>query len=178
MNESILLIDDDMVFLTSLARSLQRKGEIVLTASSPSDAMDLLVAHAPDKVVLDLNLNGESGLQLLLKILTQRPQTRVVLLTAYASVVTAVEAIKRGAINYLCKPVTTAELLAAFSDEANKSECFEPEEMEAISIDRLEWEHIQRLLLEYNGNISATARALNMHRRTLQRKLQKRPVNR
>jgi two-component system response regulator RegA len=174
----LLLIDDDAVFLQSLARSLQRKGETVLTASTAQQAMDLLTTEEVDRVVLDLNLAGESGIQLLPQLLHQQPELRVIMLTAYASVVTAVEAIKRGALNYLCKPVTAADVLAAFNEEEAIPASSEADALEAVSLDRLEWEHIQRLLVEHQGNISATAHALNMHRRTLQRKLQKRPVQR
>lgn len=175
---SLLLIDDDEVFLQSLARSLGRRGEDVLTASHASQALELLKTHHVDRVVLDLNLAGESGMQLLPLLLQQQPALRVIMLTAYASVVTAVEAIKRGALNYLCKPVSATELLAAFNEEEVGAATPDSDSMEAVSLDRLEWEHIQRLLQEHQGNISATARALNMHRRTLQRKLQKRPVQR
>lgn len=178
MPDGILLIDDDEIFLQSLARSLERKGERVWQATHAHTAMSHLSEKTITRVVLDLNLNGESGLQVLLQILNAFPETRVIMLTAYASVVTAVEAIKRGAINYLCKPVTAAELLGAFNEEETKTPVDDYESLEAVSLDRLEWEHIQRLLAEHQGNISATARALNMHRRTLQRKLQKRPVNR
>lgn len=177
MSERLLLIDDDEVFLQSLARALQRKGQEVWTATHAQAALSVLQAHSIERVVLDLNLNGESGLQVLQKLLQVQPDLRVIMLTAYASVVTAVDAIKRGASNYLCKPVSANELLAAFADEDTPA-ANEPEPLEAVSLDRLEWEHIQRLLVEHNGNISATARALNMHRRTLQRKLQKRPVTR
>lgn len=174
----LLLIDDDEVFLQSLARSLQRRGEDVLTATQAQQALALVATHDVDRVVLDLNLAGESGMQLLPQLLQRQPDLRVIMLTAYASVVTAVEAIKRGALNYLCKPVNATELLAAFQEEATMPAVPDAEAMEAVSLDRLEWEHIQRLLQEHQGNISATARALNMHRRTLQRKLQKRPVQR
>lgn len=174
----LLLIDDDEVFLQSLARSLQRKGETVLTAGTAQQALGLLAVQDVDRAVLDLNLAGESGMQLLPQLLQQQPELRVIMLTAYASVVTAVEAIKRGALNYLCKPVTAADVLAAFNEEETIPAPPEGDALEAVSLDRLEWEHIQRLLVEHQGNISATARALNMHRRTLQRKLQKRPVQR
>lgn len=177
MHDIILLIDDDTVFVQSLARSLQRKGLHALTAVDARQALSIVANEKVERVVLDLNLNGESGLQVLQKLLQAQPGLRIIMLTAYASVATAVDAIKRGAINYLCKPVTANELLAAFSEEESQPTTA-PEALEAVSLDRLEWEHIQRLLVEHQGNISATARALNMHRRTLQRKLQKRPVTR
>lgn len=179
MKHALLLIDDDKTFLETLSRSLQRRGENVITASTSAEALDALHVHQPDRAVLDMNLAGESGLQLLPQLLAESPQLRVVVLTGYASIVTAVDAIKRGALNYLCKPVNASQLLQAF-DEKAVTEVAEPEIEEAspLSVDRLEWEHIQRVLHEHDGNISATARALNMHRRTLQRKLQKRPANR
>jgi two-component system response regulator RegA len=179
MNRPLLLIDDDKVFLETLARSLQRRGETVLIASNSEEALQAIREFNPDRAVLDLNLAGESGLQLLTQMLEQSPQLRIIMLTGYASIVTAVDAMKRGALNYLCKPVNATQVLQAFG------EATEPEEQEKeiedttpLSVDRLEWEHIQRVLHEHDGNISATARALNMHRRTLQRKLQKKPASR
>lgn len=173
MTASILLIDDDSLFVSTLKRTLERRDFTVFTAATLADALTVYTTHRPDKIVLDLNLAGESGLQLLSRFIDSDPTCQVVMLTAYASVVTAVEAIKRGALNYLCKPVGVNEILAAFNEESHFDAA--DDIMEPVSVDRLEWEHIQRVLLEYDGNISATARALNMHRRTLQRKLQKRP---
>jgi two-component system, response regulator RegA len=177
-DSGILLIDDDAVFLHTLARALQRRGEQVFTAGCSSEALALAVAHRPGRVVLDLNLAGESGLQLLVALLDQVPSLQVVMLTGYASIATAVEAIKRGALNYLCKPVTANEVLAAFQQVPHSTPVAEVATDTPLSVERLEWEHIQRVLQEHQGNISATARALNMHRRTLQRKLQKKPVRR
>ena len=179
MAKEFLLIDDDDVFLTTMARSLSRRGEVVHTASNGEDALRLVAEKKPSSILLDLNLEGESGLQLFPQILKLHPIAHVILLTGYASVATAVEAMKKGAVNYLCKPATATDVLAAFAAEkdgieneaANEQE---DSEMAPISIPRLEWEHIQRVLQENDGNISATARALGMHRRTLQRKLQKR----
>jgi len=174
---SLLLIDDDTVFSATLARSLTRRGLTVTTAADASEAMQLLDRQTFDLILLDLNLNGESGLKLLSQILQLQPGARIVMLTAYSSVATAVEAIKRGAENYLCKPVAATDILnlmeshdaGDMAEEASVND-------NPLSVDRLEWEHLQRVLMEHDGNISATARALNMHRRTLQRKLQKRPV--
>lgn len=174
---SLLLIDDDTVFSATLARSLIRKGMAVSTAADAGEAMQLLDRQTFDLILLDLNLNGESGLKLLSQILQLQPGARIVMLTAYSSVATAVEAIKRGAENYLCKPVAATDILnlmeshdaGDMAEEASVND-------NPLSVDRLEWEHLQRVLMEHDGNISATARALNMHRRTLQRKLQKRPV--
>lgn len=178
MPVNILLVDDDTLFITTLSRSLQKRGLSVHSAVDTRTTLAALQSHTFDLILLDLNLDGESGLKLLQTILQQQPNARVVMLTAYASVATAVEAIKRGAENYLCKPVTASDI-AALLDEKNDGDETEGNTEVGdtlLSVDRLEWEHLQRVLLEHNGNISATARALNMHRRTLQRKLQKRPA--
>lgn len=172
----ILLIDDDAVFNATLCRSLQRKGLAVDTAETPAHALQQIATHRYDLILLDLNLNGESGLKLLSQILQQQPDARVVMLTGYSSVATAVDAIKRGADNYLCKPVNASDIVALLDNDLDTTAAMHTIDDNPLSVDRLEWEHLQRVLMEHNGNISATARALNMHRRTLQRKLQKRPV--
>lgn len=172
----LLLIDDDPVFLRTLARSLERRGLAVSTAQQAPAALAALREADFDLVLLDLNLDGESGLPVLAEILRLRPRQRVVILTGYASVATAVEAIKAGADNYLCKPVNSSEILALLAAAPAPEPV--PVEEQPLSMERLEWEYLQRVLREHNGNISATARALNMHRRTLQRKLQKRPAKR
>ncbi|HVL01803.1 MAG TPA: response regulator [Dongiaceae bacterium] len=182
MNDTptLLLIDDDALFLQTLGRSLQRRGANIASAIDADGALAHLQQQMFDLILLDLNLNGASGLKLLQQILKAQPDARVVMLTAYASVATAVDAIKRGAENYLCKPVTTQDILALLEDDTNGVDSAindNATEDGPLSVDRLEWEHLQRILREHDGNISATARALNMHRRTLQRKLQKRPVS-
>lgn len=174
---TLLLVDDDAVFSATLSRSLQRRGFTVHTAANSAQTLDLIGRHEFDLILLDLNLDGESGLKLLQVILQQQPEARVVMLTAYASVATAVDAIKRGAENYLCKPITASDIAGLLDEMGNENASADVSD-NPLSVDRLEWEHLQRVLMEHDGNISATARALNMHRRTLQRKLQKRPVNR
>jgi two-component system response regulator RegA len=176
MSAPLLLVDDDEVFLETLARSLRRRGETVLTARDAATALAQLVAGAPDRVVLDLNLEGDSGLQLLQQLRARAPALRIVILTGYGSIATTVEAMRRGALNYLCKPATAGDVLQAFTGDAAESTVL-PEAATPLSVERLEWEHIQRVLHEHEGNISATARALKMHRRTLQRKLLKRPAS-
>ena len=114
--------------------------------------------------------------QLTHKLLAANPDMKIVMLTAYASIATTVEAIKLGAINYLTKPASVQEIIEKLSQAEDSSKT--PIEDTPLSIKRLEWEHLQKVLLEHDGNISAAARALNMHRRTLQRKLQKRPLKR
>nr|WP_300309353.1 response regulator transcription factor [Halomonas sp.] len=172
----LLIIDDDDMFCHVLERAMQRRGHEVEVAHDGTQALEAARRHQPTIATLDLKLENESGLKLLPELLEVVPDCRIVVLTGYSSIATAVEAIKLGAVNYLCKPVDADEVLAALSNtEAN------PETEVADnppSINRLTWEHIQKVLQEHDGNISATARALGMHRRTLQRKLQKRPVRR
>jgi two-component system response regulator RegA len=177
VSESILLVDDDEVFRQVLARALERRGLCVLTAASGAEARAVLRAGLADFCVLDLKLAQESGLQLLPELLVLCPALRVVLLTGYASIATAVEAVKLGAVNYLAKPAGTDEILQALRGESLLDDGA-VQDATPMSVDRLEWEHIQKVLADNAGNISATARDLGMHRRTLQRKLQKRPVKR
>lgn len=175
MREATLIIEDDPNFNAILVRTLERRGYPARGAGDPASALALAREIAPFRVVLDLNLNGSSGLALIPELLAISPGCRIVVLTGYASIATAVDAIKLGAVQYLAKPVEIEAILAAFEDDEGPD--FDlPASDEPLSVDRLEWEHIQRVLNENDGNISATARALKMHRRTLQRKLSKRPV--
>ena len=172
----LLLVDDDPTFTRVMARAMERRGLRVSIAGSAEEGLVLAEQDAPDYAVLDLKMDGDSGLVLLPKLLELDAEMRVVILTGYSSIATAVEAIKRGACNYLCKPADADDVLAALLSTHADLETLVPEN--PMSVDRLQWEHIQRVLSEHEGNISATARALGMHRRTLQRKLQKRPVRR
>lgn len=168
-NRAWLLIDDDDAFLQVLQRSLSRQGVESRIARSHKEAREALAAGDAHRCVLDLNLAGESGLQLLPELLRMDPEMQILVLTGYGSIATAVEAMRRGAVNYLCKPVTVNQLLAGFEP------LDAPPDLRSMppSVEEMEWEHIQRILKDNDGNVSATARALNMHRRTLQRKLQK-----
>ncbi|MCJ8169675.1 response regulator transcription factor [Atopomonas sediminilitoris] len=172
----ILLVDDDETFSRVLGRALSRRGLRVSTAANAEQALEKAHNDAPDFAVLDLKMPGDSGLVLLPQLIEAVPDVRVVILTGYSSITTAVEAIKRGACNYLCKPADADDVLTALLSDDADPDALVPDN--PISVDRLQWEHIQRVLGENEGNISATARALGMHRRTLQRKLQKRPVRR
>jgi two-component system response regulator RegA len=125
--------------------------------------------------VVDLRLGEESGLYAIKLLLEKNPNIKIVMLTAYASIATTVEAMKLGAINYLTKPASVQEIIDKLLQSPDDNALIEET---PLSVKRLEWEHLQKVLLEHDGNISAAARALNMHRRTLQRKLQKRPVKR
>jgi len=171
---SILLVDDDGVFRRVLRRALERRGYAVNEAEDSATALRCAAGSPPEFAVLDLKLEHESGLPLIRALLDLDPETRILVLTGYASVATAVEAIKLGAVHYLAKPVDADQVLAALNRVDGDAAV--PVSGDPLSVDRLEWEHIQRVLADNAGNVSATARALKMHRRTLQRKLTKRPV--
>ena len=175
MNAQTLIIDDDPSFNAILVRTLERRGYVAFGALDTASALQLARETQAGQIILDLNLNGSSGLALIPELLAINPDCRIVVLTGYASIATAVDAVKLGAIQYLAKPVEIEAILAAFEDD-NGPDFDLPVSDEPLSVDRMEWEHIQRILNENDGNISATARALKMHRRTLQRKLSKRPV--
>lgn len=170
---SLLLVDDDEDFLNALAPAMRKRGFLVSLASSAESAFELAKQEAPEFAVVDLKMSGNSGLVLVRQLASLNAGTRIVVLTGFASIATAVEAIKLGATHYLAKPVDADEIVAAFEKQSGNAEL--ELSTNPLSIDRLEWEHIQRVLAEHDGNISATARSLNMHRRTLQRKLGKNP---
>ena len=170
---SLLLVDDDATFRAVLSRALDKRGFAVTAAENVEQALPIAAANPPEYAVLDLKMDGASGLVLVQKLHELDPATRIVMLTGYASIATAVEAIKLGATQYLSKPANADEIVAAFGHNASADI---PLEAQPATVERLEWEHIQRILRENGDNISATSRILNMHRRTLQRKLSKRPV--
>ena len=177
-NSRLLLVEDDEVFASVVTRALQHRDYTVAHANSSGSAQALIEAEKYDYAILDLNLGGHTSLTLITPLRQHNPAIRILILTGYASIATAVEAIKLGADNYLTKPADTDEILTALLSSGNADNAL-PEEninLEPMSVRRLEWEHIQKVLQENKGNISETARQLKMHRRTLQRKLQKRPV--
>ena len=172
----LLLVDDNEHHCWALTRVFEKRGYTVKAAHSVPAACNLLEDWQPEFAVVDLRMPGPTGLSLIPKLKAAFPGVRVVMLTGYASIATAVEAIKLGATQYLVKPVDANTVEAAFhNDEADATL---PTSDDLVSVGRLEWEYIQRVLTELGGNISATARALNMHRKTLQRKLSKHPVAR
>lgn len=172
----VLLVDDDATFTSVMQRGLERRGFEVCVCNTATEAERQCTVFQPSHIILDLNMPGKSGLVILPALLKAAPGAKLIVLTGYSSIATAVEATKAGAINYLCKPAGIDEILAAFDEQSGKAAA--EIAIDPISVDRLEWEHIQRVLQDNAGNVSATARALGMHRRTLQRKLQKRPVKR
>lgn len=176
----ILLIDDDEVFRETLGRACVRRGCEVAVAADGETALARAAEFLPEACVLDLRLAGESGLALIPRLQGVVPGLRILMLTGYSAIATAVEAIKLGACNYLAKPAAVDDILRALREDLRGPvpETSDETEEDVLSVDRLAWEHIQRVLLEEGGNISATARRLGMHRRTLQRRLLKRPVAR
>jgi two-component system response regulator RegA len=171
---SLLIVDDDPVFCDVLAKAMTKRGFDVIYTHTITSALEKVESLMPEYAIIDLKLSDESGLILIDKIKKLDPGTRIVMLTGYASIATAVEAIKLGATHYLAKPVDVNDIMAAFERTSGDAEV--PISSHPLSVGRLEWEYIHRILTENNNNISVTARILNMHRRTLQRKLAKKPI--
>lgn len=171
----VLLVDDDEAFLRVLGKALARRGFEVISATSAAAALEQADRQAPGYAVVDLKLGRDSGLDVIRALKQAVPGMVIVVLTGYASIATAVAAVKQGAANYLAKPVGADEVVRALVGQARLPE--DPADYSPLSVERLEWEHIQKVLAEHDGNISATARSLGMYRRTLQRKLAKKPVS-
>jgi two-component system response regulator RegA len=169
----LLLVDDDVTFCSVFNRALLRHHFSVAVAHAIDQALEVAGRFQPTHAVVDLKLGDDSGLHLIKPLLSLNKGMQIIVLTGYGSIPTAVKAIKEGAGNYLAKPVDVGTILSAF-DSTGKEPAEDPVAT-PMSLRRLEWEYIQRVLAEHDGNISATARSLSMHRRTLQRKLQKRP---
>ena len=176
--KNLLYLEDDDALSAATIRAFEKRGFSVHHYKKSSDALTPIQNLSFSHALLDLRLEDDSSIYLIPEIKKHSAKARIVVFTGYASIATAVQAIKLGATNYLSKPASISEIISAFEDETeeNSNQHTEPD-AEPMSVKRLEWEHIQRALIENNGNISATARQLNMHRRTLQRKLQKKPVS-
>jgi two-component system, response regulator RegA len=171
----LLIVEDDDAFARTLQRSFERRGYQVLRAASLEQVKTLLAGHAPAYAVVDLKLAGDaSGLTCVQHLHEHDPDLIIVVLTGYASIATAVEAIKLGARHYLAKPANTDDIEAAFARAQGDAEVGLTERQ--TSIKTLEWERIHETLAETGFNISETARRLGMHRRTLARKLEKQRV--
>lgn len=173
-NKRVLLVDDDETFLGVLGKALGKRGFEVIPATNIADALARSWKSVPHMAVVDLKLDNESGLDLVPLLIDINPRMTIIVLTGYASIATAVTAIKRGAADYLTKPVTASDVARALAGERGDKDA--PDDYSPMSVERVEWEHIQKVLQENDGNISATARSLGMYRRTLQRKLAKKPV--
>lgn len=170
---SLLIVEDDDALRERLTRAFDERGFDVRSTGTTADARAMAEADPPEYAVLDLRIGQESGLTLIPVLLELDRETRIVVLTGYGSVATAVEAVRRGAVHYLTKPADADEILAAFQGESGASDA--AIEWQPMSLDRVQWEHINRVLVECGGNISEAARVLGLHRRSLQRKLGKYP---
>lgn len=173
----MLVVDDDERFRERLSKALRARGHEVYTAADHESAMSLVRSQRLERALIDLRMPGPGGLALLRDLKQEQPQVDVVVLTGYGSIATAVEAMRLGARDYLTKPCHADRILLAFDSDSERA-LAEDAPYEIPSLARLEWEHIERVLRECNGNISKTARVLGMHRRTLQHKLAKFPVSR
>ncbi|WP_121115268.1 response regulator transcription factor [Croceibacterium ferulae] len=170
----LLIVEDDAAFARTLRRSFERRGYHVIATDSHDGMVELLAGHRPDYAVIDLKLGGASGLACVQTLRAALADVRIVVLTGFASIATAVEAIKLGASHYLAKPANTDDIERAFGLTAGNPDA--PVDGRQSSIKTLEWEHIHQTLAEVDFNISEAARRLGMHRRTLARKLEKRPL--
>jgi two-component system response regulator RegA len=171
----LLIVEDDVVFSRTLQRSFERRGYVVATVSEPKELEALLQTRTPDYAVVDLKLTNASGLVCVEVLHAHDPDTVIVVLTGYASITTAVQAIKLGATSYLAKPANTDDIEKAFGMTAGDAAV--PIGTRQTSIKTVEWEHINEVLAETGFNVSETARRLGMHRRTLARKLDKKHID-
>ncbi|MFM2170067.1 MAG: hypothetical protein RI957_296 [Verrucomicrobiota bacterium] len=170
---TILLADDDDAYRLRLARALTTRGHTVITARDGDEAIRISEEQHIDSAILDLNMPRRNGIDVLRAIMLKRPQMRILIHTGYGSIATAMEAVRLGATDYLIKPTDTDQLLAVL-DRKDRGIDRSPN-INAPSLERVEWEHIQRVMSDCEGNISEAARVLGLHRRSLQRKLQKFP---
>jgi two-component system response regulator RegA len=168
---SLLIVDDDRPFLERVARAMEARGYAVETADTVSEGVKKAEASPPAFAVVDLRLDDGNGLDVIEQVRRHRPDSRVIVLTGYGNIATAVTAVKLGAIDYLAKPADADDIHAALTREPDEKA---PPPEKPMSADRVRWEHIQRVYELCDRNVSETARRLNMHRRTLQRILAKR----
>jgi two-component system response regulator RegA len=179
----IMVVDDDSTFRDRLVAALGARNFSATGSNNPADALALARKIMPDRAVVDLRMPGGSGLDLVSDLMAINPEIDIVVLTGYGSIATALEATRRGAVDYLSKPADADQILQAFEKAGDKPLLSAPENGQAgsspnhsaASLARVEWEHIQRVLTDCNNNISQAARVLRIHRRSLQRKLSKYP---
>ena len=167
----IMVVDDDQVFRERLVSALAARELDAHGAASPQQARELSMRLRPHRAVVDLRMPGGSGLDLIPELLKANPDMDIVVLTGYGSIATALEATRRGAMDYLTKPADADQILAVFENEEDAL----PAADTTPSLARVEWEHIQRVLSDCGGNVAKAARTLGVHRRSLQRKLLKHP---
>jgi two-component system, response regulator RegA len=171
MADSVLVVDDDGQFRATLCRAFQRRGWETCEASTATEALGRASISSPEHAVVDLVLEEGDGISLVRELVARQPALRVVLLTGFGSIATAIEAIRGGAVHYLSKPVDVDEIVAAFYRDQRPAVA--PHSVP--SLDRVEWEHIQRVLHSCHGNVTHAASLLGIHRRSLQRKLRRAP---
>ncbi len=172
---NILLVDDNSSFNARLAKAFTKRDFTVHCAANYDEAMAIIIEQRPPLAVVDLKLPGKTGLEIVRDGIEINEEMKIVVLTGYGSISTAIDAIRSGAFSYLPKPADIGDIINAFSREAPLEIKTEPEDLTPPSLARTEWEHINRVLADCDGNISETAKRLNIHRRTLQRKLYKYP---
>lgn len=172
---SILIVDDDDTFRTRLGRAFERRGFDVRHAHDLDSAVASASEDSPELATVDLRIGEANGLDVLKRLLEIDASTRAVILTGYGSIATAVDAMRLGATNYVPKPADADDILAAFDRAEREPQTASDIDFEPPSLARMEWEHIHRVLADCGGNISEAARRLGLHRRTLQRKLEKYP---
>ncbi len=170
--QSILVIDDDSIFRERLRKAFAARGFSAFAAASGEEAAQIAQSRTFHAATVDLKLPQESGLTIIEKLHKINPQTKILVLTGYGSIATAVDAMKKGAINYLSKPADADQILDALNEKRLPSKS---KEIKTPSLSRVEWEHIQRVLSECDGNISKASKILGLHRRSLQRKIAKEP---
>lgn len=171
---SVLVADDDDLFRGRLGRALEGRGWEVFLAADSAQALAAAQEHAPDLAIVDLRLAGENGLEIVRRLRTLDPTMFILMLTGWGSIATALEAVRGGADHYLSKPVDADQIIAVFNALPASGGHRNPPSI-VPSLARVEWEHIQRVIADCGGNISQAARALGIHRRSLQRKLSKYP---
>lgn len=170
-DRSLLLVDDDESFVKRLAKAMEKRGFLPETAESVAEGKAIALSRPPAFAVVDLRLEDGNGLDVVEALREKRPDCRIVVLTGYGAIATAVAAVKIGAIDYLSKPADANDIMSAL---LSKSESMPAPPDNPMSADRVRWEHIQRVYELCDRNVSETARRLSMHRRTLQRILAKR----
>lgn len=172
----ILVVDDDSIFRHRLAKALEGRGYEVQSAEDAISAISSARLFDPQAAVIDLRIDKDDGLELSRSLLAHHPDIRIVILTGYGSIANALEAIRMGVVDYLPKPADTDQILAALTGESITNDRGKPVASDSTpSLDRVEWEHIQRVLADCGGNITRAAEILGIHRRSLQRKLAKFP---
>jgi two-component system response regulator RegA len=170
--QRMLVCDDDDAFRKRLARSLRDRGFSVYEAANVTDALEAFIEYKPKQVIVDLRMPEESGLTLVSEITKRDKSCKVVVLTGFGSISTALDAVRRGATNYLTKPATVAHILASFAPDRHESSM---EEMPSLA--EVEAEYVQRVLDQCGGNVSQSAKILGVHRRSLQRKLRQSSID-